>query len=72
MNISRITTSAFVLTIVVLTLGLLGCQRMASVMPDTQTSEMPNGIPIGVHVPLTGMWAEPYGLPMQRGFELAR
>ena len=31
-----------------------------------------DSLPIGVHVPLTGTWAEPYGLPMQRGFELAR
>jgi branched-chain amino acid transport system substrate-binding protein len=29
-------------------------------------------IPIGVVVALTGHHAEPYGLPMQRGFELAR
>ena len=29
-------------------------------------------IPIGVVVALTGQHAEPYGLPMQRGFELAR
>ena len=73
MNISRITTSAFVLTIVVLTLGLLGCERIASVIPDAQTPQMPDSeILIGVHVPLTGTWAEPYGLPMQRGFELAR
>ena len=29
-------------------------------------------IPIGVVLPLTGALAAPYGLPMQRGFELAR
>ena len=73
MNISRITTSAFVLTIVVLTLGFLGCERIVSVIPDAQTPQMPDSeVLIGVHVPLTGTWAEPYGLPMQRGFELAR
>lgn len=73
MNISRITTNAFVLTIVALTLGFLGCERIVSVIPDAQTPQMPDSeILIGVHVPLTGTWAEPYGLPMQRGFELAR
>ena len=72
MNSVRRTFVAFVLTIVALTLELSGCARIASVMPDVQTSEMPNEILIGVHVPLTGTWAEPYGLPMQRGFELAR
>jgi len=72
MNRIRRTFVAFILTIVALSLGLLGCERIASVIPDAQTPEMPNEILIGVHVPLTGTWAEPYGLPMQRGFELAR
>ena len=27
---------------------------------------------IGLDLALTGKYAEPYGLPMQRGFELAR
>ncbi|MDE0636626.1 MAG: ABC transporter substrate-binding protein [Candidatus Poribacteria bacterium] len=73
MNRIRRTFVAFILTIVALSLGLLGCERIASVIPDTQTPQMPDSeILIGVHVPLTGTWAEPYGLPMQRGFELAR
>ena len=33
---------------------------------------MDEEIPIGVVVALTGKYAEPYGFPMQRGFELAR
>ena len=41
-------------------------------MTDDEMPPMPDPeIPIGVHVPLTGTWAEIYGLPMQRGFELA-
>ncbi|MCY3722251.1 MAG: ABC transporter substrate-binding protein, partial [Candidatus Poribacteria bacterium] len=36
--------------------------------PETVAAE----IPIGLVVSLTGKDAEPYGLPMQRGFELAR
>ena len=71
MSFSRIITVAFVLTIVV-TLWLSGCERTASVLPNAEMSEQEASLPIGVHVPLTGTWAEPYGLPMQRGFELAR
>ena len=45
-------------------------------MPDAETpsmEDMPSaGITIGVAVALTGEYAEPYGLPMQRGLELAR
>ena len=40
---------------------------------DTQTTPMEvEDISIGVVVSLTGSFAQPYGLPMQRGFELAR
>ena len=41
-------------------------------MPDGTPPVMDGEIPIGVAVALTGPFAEPYGLPMQRGFELAR
>ena len=73
MNIRRIITSTFLFTIVTLTVGLLGCDKIVSVMSD---NEMPRivseEIPIGVVVALTGHHADPYGFPMQRGFELAR
>ena len=73
MNISGITAVGFVLTIVALTLGLSGCERIAPILPNAHPPQMSRQeIPIGVHVPLTGTWAEPYGLPMLRGFELAR
>ena len=39
---------------------------------DEDTHMITEDIPIGVVVALTGKHAEPYGFPMQRGFELAR
>ena len=68
-----IITSTFVFTIFTLTVGLFSCDKVVSVVSN---DEMPRivseEIPIGVVVALTGHHAEPYGLPMQRGFELAR
>ena len=73
MNVRKITTFAFVFAIVVLAVGLSGCERVAKIVPDTETPPMPSeGITIGVAVALTGDNAEPYGIPMQRGLELAR
>ena len=78
MNTRRILTLAFILTTVALAIGLSSCDRITSVVSDGEmpTDEMPQmmaeGISIGVAVALTGEYAEPYGLPMQRGFELAR
>ena len=78
MNIRRIITFAFVLAIVALTVGLSGCERIAPMMPDAEMpdAEMPQmmaeGISIGVAVALTGEYAEPYGIPMKRGLDLAR
>ncbi len=75
MNIRRIVTFAFVFAIIALTVGLSGCERAAQMVPD-DTTTMPEmmdaDLPIGVVVSLTGKDAEPYGLPMERGFELAR
>ena len=71
----KIATFAFVFAIVALVVGLSGCEKIAPMVPDAKTEmpEMMEGdIPIGVVVSLTGKDAEPYGLPMQRGFELAR
>ena len=79
MNVRKIITLTFVLASIALTVGLSGCERIASMVHDAETphmDEMPpmmdKGIPIGLVVSLTGKDAEPYGLPMQRGFELAR
>ena len=75
MNVRRIITFACVFAIVALTVGLSGCEKIAPMVPDDTAAmpEMMDGeVPIGLVVSLTGKDAEPYGLPMQRGFELAR
>ena len=73
MNIRRIITSAFLFTIITLTVGLSGCDKVVSAVSDDEMPRMVSEeIPIGVVVALTGHHAEPYGFPMQRGFELAR
>ncbi len=63
----RSATLAFVLTIASLILGFSTFAQMSS-----QMEGLSGEIPIGVVLPLTGALAAPYGLPMQRGFELAR
>ena len=69
----KILTSAFLLTIVALPIGLSGCDKAVTVTSDDEVPRIVSEeIPIGVVVALTGHHAEPYGLPMQRGFELAR
>ena len=45
-------------------------QLFETAMPEMP--EMDTQIPIGVAVALSGVNAEPYGIPMQRGLELAR
>ena len=71
MNIRRIITFIFVLaSITAMAIGFSSCERMPSMMPDAETP--PAGITIGVAVALTGGNAEPYGIPMQEGLELAR
>ena len=73
MRIKRIITFVHALAIVALTVGLLNCDRLDLILSDDDGARKINGdIPIGVVVALTGKHAEPYGLPMQRGFELAR
>ena len=71
----KIATFAFVFAIAALVVGLSGCEKMAPMVPDAKTEmpEMMEGtIPIGIAVALTGEYADPYGLPMKRGLELAR
>ena len=75
MNVRRIITFAFAFAIIALTVGLSGCEKIAPMVPDDKTAMpemMDTGIPIGLVVSLTGKDAEPYGLPMKRGFELAQ
>lgn len=77
MGIRRIATFAIILAIVALAVGFFGCDRVVSVLSDGKPPQMmaemtSQEIPIGVVVSLTGKDAEPYGLPMIRGFELAQ
>lgn len=73
MKAKRVLTSTFPLAIAALTIGLSSCHRAAPVMSDDEAPRIVGTeIPVGVVVALTGHHAEPYGLPMQRGFELAR
>ena len=67
-------TPTFILTIAALVVIFSGCQRIDAIMPDNEMPQMATDeqVPIGVVVALTGRHAEPYGLPMLRGFELAR
>ena len=80
MNIRRIITFIFVLaSITALAVGLSSCERIAPMMTDTETPPMEETPPmmteemaIGVALAQTGEFAEPYGIPMQRGLELAQ
>ncbi len=71
MKTPRITAFACALATVVLISGVppwYQIQRSAT----PQIEDLHGEISIGVVLPLTGALAAPYGLPMQRGFELAR
>ena len=72
-----------VFAIVALVVGLAGCERVDKMIPDDQVpddqvpdDQVPDdqkpGITIGVAVAETGGNAEPYGLPMLRGLQLAQ
>lgn len=73
MNSRGSLTIATLLTIVALPIVVASCDKVAT---EIGTDEAPpvvsQEIPIGVVVALTGHHADPYGFPMQRGFELAR
>lgn len=69
MKMRNITFYLSMLLIVGLITGLSSCSRLSELMPDPAD---PNDITIGVIVSLTGRDAAPYGLPMKRGFMLAR
>ena len=58
----------FAFAIFALVVGLTGCERVDKMMPYDETS----GITIGIAVAETGEYADPYGLPMLRGLELAQ
>ena len=74
MSIGRFTKFASVLAIVALIVGLSACDQIQQLLvpapPDM--GGLPGEIIIGVSLPLEGEDATRYGLPMKRGFELAR
>ena len=69
MSSNGFTQFTLVLAIVALIAGLSAGQLLAA-PPDM--GELSGEIIIGLDLALTGKYADPYGLPMQRGFELAR
>lgn len=75
MKLRKIATFAFLFATITLVTWFVGCEKIAPMLPDDKTTMpqmMDEEISIGMAVALTGPFAEPYGLPMQRGFELAR
>ena len=61
------------LAIVAASIGLSSCNQVDRTKSDDEVPRIVDEeISIGVVVALTGHHAEPYGFPMQRGFELAR
>ena len=75
MSIKRFTQFTLVLAIVALIVGLSACDQVGQLLvpaPTPPETGLPGEIIIGVDLALTGEWADPYGLPMHRGFELAR
>ena len=73
MNTRRITTFTFVLTIVLLIVGLSACDQIGQLLvpapPDMEDVSVE--IPIGVVLSITGRFASTFGRPMGTGFELA-
>ena len=71
MNISRFTKFTFVLAVIALIAGLSACDQIQQILPPPQMDGLSGEIPIGVVVAQTGQFADPYGLPMLDGFNLA-
>ena len=73
MNTRRLPILAALLAIVTLIVGFSACDQIGQLLlPATAQMEALSGeVSIGAVLALTGRHAAPYGLPMQRGFELA-
>ena len=73
MNIKSITTFTFVLAIGLLIVGFSACDQIGHLLlPATpQMEELSEEISIGVVLPVTGRLASTFGVPIERGFELA-
>ena len=73
MNVRRFTKFAFVLAIVALIVGFYACDQIQQVLlPAPDMGGLSGEVIIGVSLPLDDENAPLYGLPMQRGFELAQ
>ena len=70
MTIRKISVLMFIFATLTLVICLAGCEKMLDMMPEDEMTS--NEITIGVAVAETGDNAEPYGLPMLRGLELAK
>ena len=72
MNISRVTTFAFVLTIVALIVGFSACDQVQQLLlPAPPSMEgLRDEISVGLVYPVTGRLAD-FALPIHHGFELA-
>ena len=73
MKIQKIITLTFLPIIAVLIVGLSSCDRVSEIIQPTapQMAEPSEEMAIGVVLPLTGRLANSFGIPIQRGFELA-
>ncbi len=73
MNVGRFTKFTVVLTIVALIAGLSACDQLEQLLVTTPPEvHIRVEIPIGVVVDETGANSTGYGIPMRKGFELAR
>lgn len=79
MSVRRFNNLASIVSIIALIAGLCGCDIVADILtiPDEGKDDGSNigtsvSIDIGLVAPLTGEYAAPYGLSMERGFNLAR
>ena len=72
MNINRVTRLAFVLTIIALIAGFSACDQIQGLLipAPSQMEDLSGEISVGLVLPITGRLAS-FGLPIQRGFELA-
>ncbi|MDE0042208.1 MAG: ABC transporter substrate-binding protein [Candidatus Poribacteria bacterium] len=74
MSSSRVKQLFLMIVFAVLIVGVSACEELVSVLSISTTSAtdgVTGEIPVGVVLSLTGPPAAAYGLPMQRGFELA-
>lgn len=72
MKVSRFTKFTFAMVIAALVAGLSACDQLQQLLPPLDVEGLPEEILIGVVVDETGANSTGYGIPMRKGFELAR